>query len=1197
MIKPTRITNVLLFLLLLQALNLQAQLQTNKGKDFWICFPKHTPSGAQLARMVLYISSGCDSVRGTIRVNNYVDSFKTTSAETFIEKEIPFNIAYMNEENTVSNKGIHISANSKLTVYAHIYAGVRSASYMALPEQYFGNHYFSMNYTQRSTNGSSSQFQVIASEANTRIRITPRIGTLVLPAFVIDLPNAGNSYQYTSSGDLSGSQIESIAGPDGICKNIAVFSGSSGTSILSANCNGPDSYDPLVQQLYPAMYWGNNYLLAPFSQNPAGYHVRVIASENNTAVLFNGVQQATLQKGESYPPVNSPQIPVQGDLSVDADKPVSVAQYLLSSACNNSNNGDPDMVLAVPILNYPRVRSVYTTTRQNIASQSIKVVMPTAVRDSFMVNGNFINTGWTASQSNPGFSYNNIPMPVTNQSVKLATGIKSLFNFDAQVYGLGDAESYVYSASVGLPVPFLSVNDKITQFVNRDEGFTGRVCKDEQFKLRLYSPFPVDMINWDLVQLGGPVLETSPNLVDFGYFGGKYFWIYEIQTLVAGNTAGEYTVYASFSGTYPGQCKRSFITEIRIQVLDKPVVQIGVSHNRCLKDSVQFSGLVAPCVPPANDCKSAYSCAWADIDSWQWDFGDGTYGSGQTPYHFYNAPGIYTVKLFTTNKANCPIDVVTRQIIIDTLSKANFGASAPYCEKQRIVLTDSSRFFNITDTLKEWHWNLGDGTVFTRTDSARFEHTYSDTGWYTVSLVVKTKYGCMSDTLKKAVYVSAVPEVKFGFTNACQNDPFVQFTDSSTIKDKTESSFSYLWTFGDPAATPSNPDTAIIKNPQHQYTLAGTFPVSLTVTSAAGCRFKKDSVITISSAVAAVDFTVSSANQFCSEAPVLLTNLSSIVPGNINKLKIYWDALNNINDVTLDSIPFASANYQHQYNFFNNTPDRKDYTIKLEVASGQTCSTGLSKIITLHAMPLVQFNPPAGICRDTPYVLVTSAAETTNLSGTGNYFGPGITPAGLFDVNNSSPGIYRLGYAFASNAGCTDTAYANMEVFATPTVNAGPDIVLPDDYFHTFNIQTTGSVSTYLWSPPLYLNSTMTRNPTITRPANDVLYTVKVTSANGCEATDKIFVKVTKGIAIPNTFTPNNDGINDLWLIDNLAGYSNCTVQVFTRTGQKVYESRGYKNPWNGLYKGKKLTTDTYFYIIELNNGSRGITGYVQIVR
>ena len=101
----------------------------------------------------------------------------------------------------------------------------------------------------------------------------------------------------------------------------------------------------------------------------------------------------------------------------------------------------------------------------------------------------------------------------------------------------------------------------------------------------------------------------------------------------------------------------------------------------------------------------------------------------------------------------------------------------------------------------------------------------------------------------------------------------------------------------------------------------------------------------------------------------------------------------------------------------------------------------------------------------------------------------------------------------------------------------------------------------------------------------------------GCQLSDDVFVKLLKFPAIPNTFTPNGDGINDQWRIDYLNSYPDNRVQIFTRAGNLIFESRGYNTPWDGTFKGKPMPFDTYYYIIEPGNGRDPITGYVTIIK
>lgn len=85
--------------------------------------------------------------------------------------------------------------------------------------------------------------------------------------------------------------------------------------------------------------------------------------------------------------------------------------------------------------------------------------------------------------------------------------------------------------------------------------------------------------------------------------------------------------------------------------------------------------------------------------------------------------------------------------------------------------------------------------------------------------------------------------------------------------------------------------------------------------------------------------------------------------------------------------------------------------------------------------------------------------------------------------------------------------------------------------------------------------------------------------------------------SVTNCITPDDDGINDKWLIDELANYPNCKVWVFDRSGSQVFYSEGYTQPWDGKFDGKNLPTGSYYFLIDYGDGSNFRKGTITLLK
>jgi len=120
------------------------------------------------------------------------------------------------------------------------------------------------------------------------------------------------------------------------------------------------------------------------------------------------------------------------------------------------------------------------------------------------------------------------------------------------------------------------------------------------------------------------------------------------------------------------------------------------------------------------------------------------------------------------------------------------------------------------------------------------------------------------------------------------------------------------------------------------------------------------------------------------------------------------------------------------------------------------------------------------------------------------------------------------------------------------------------------------------------------------RPTVTTTYTLTGTNSSGCSETQTFTVTVLDDLAkikATNILTPNNDGYNDKWVIDNIDVYPENDVKVFDKAGRIVYTKKGYDNSWDGQMNGTALNEGTYYYVIDFGQGKRKIRGYITVIR
>ncbi len=216
-----------------------------------------------------------------------------------------------------------------------------------------------------------------------------------------------------------------------------------------------------------------------------------------------------------------------------------------------------------------------------------------------------------------------------------------------------------------------------------------------------------------------------------------------------------------------------------------------------------------------------------------------------------------------------------------------------------------------------------------------------------------------------------------------------------------------------------------------------------------------------------------------------------------------------------------------------------------------------------------------------PGQCLTTGMPLTRLRGSpagGVFGGPGVT-GDQFDATRAGPGVHRLTYT-RSGSGCGQGQAVRLAVVQpAPVVSLGGTLNL----WQGNSVRLPGSQQAgyrYEWSPPLALDDPTKANPTA-RPEKTTRYTLGVKDPVGCIGTDTLLIRVLSRIWIPDAFSPNGDGLNDVWELRGIEAYPDVRVTVFDRWGSIVFYSEGYRTAFTGWHQSTQLAAGVYTYLIQ----------------
>ncbi|MEP6747256.1 MAG: PKD domain-containing protein [Bacteroidota bacterium] len=547
---------------------------------------------------------------------------------------------------------------------------------------------------------------------------------------------------------------------------------------------------------------------------------------------------------------------------------------------------------------------------------------------------------------------------------------------------------------------------------------------------------------------------------------------------------------------------------------------------------------------------------------YQWSFGDGVTSTDYYPSHAYTNPGQYTVTLVALNPSTLCSDTVSQTIKVLNFAPAFTLNSTVVTGKCPPVLV---RFINNSINYTSVTWDFGDGIT---ADNLNYpSHVYEKPGKYIVTLYV---YGVSG---LKATYTDSVI-VKLPAAVLRTDTSDVCIGGKANLSASLSNAQTYLWDFGD-----GNLSAFTDSNMAHIYNTAGVYKPAIIVTDVNGCS-------TLTPLSVNINVHPNPVINFSPAQPVVCKGGSLQI--NASGGSVYeWTPSSGLNNSAIAS-PIASPDV--------NTV----YTVSVKDNIGCTNKAVLNVTV---AQPFTLKAPPdAAICYGKSIQLPVTGASSYNWIN---------NTTGLSNTQSADPVALPLTTTSYTVRGTdqyncfTDTAQVTVKVFPLPVVIAGPDQEVQLATPVQLTAQTDNDIIKWHWSPSNYLNCPDCSSP-VSTPLAQTAYTVSVTNKNGCVASDTIVIKVQceeSTVRIPNAFTPNNDGNNDVFMIKGISIIKH--LVIFGRWGEKVFERSNFiagdrSSCWDGTYKGNPSTAGSYVYYAEMQCPSGGefmLKGSVVLIR
>jgi len=596
------------------------------------------------------------------------------------------------------------------------------------------------------------------------------------------------------------------------------------------------------------------------------------------------------------------------------------------------------------------------------------------------------------------------------------------------------------------------------------------------------------------------------------------------------------------TGVAPGE--GVYVVTVQVEEIRNGVVI--ATQRKDLQIRITACTIAAASMPPDYMlCKNSQTITLANlstsplITSTTWEL---TNNKGLTVFNSNEAvasytfadTGVYTVKLVINRSQQCADSTISQAYV--------FPGFKPDINVNGICFTRPTQFLDASVTaygqVNSWEWNFGDGTGSDVSSQPSPTYTYQSMGVKNVQLIATTTKGCRDTTVKNISIVDK-PPLSLAFP-----DTLICIPDALQLQAIGNGVFSW------------SPNTAIMNGNTATPTVHPVTTTYYTVQLDDNGCINRDSVL-----VRVVD-----------HVTLLAMNDTTICQGDTihlhvqsNGLKYNWTPANQVLNAA-EADPWVVTRFNTNY----------------EVTAGiGSCMAKAQIQVTAVPYPVVDAGPDTTIC------FKTNARLQGSTEAERFVWLPAPTLSDLNILNPVASPKTTTAYILSAydNKGCSKPGYDTVVVNVLPQIKpfAGRDTAVVVNQL--LQLQASGG-KTYKWVPATSLSNPAIANPTAiyNTPSMGIAYKVLVYNEALCVDSAYIKVKVFKtlpAVFVPNAFTPNSDGRNDL-LRPIAVGMARIDYfEVFNRWGQLVFRTSGNEHGWDGTIGGKIQPTGTYVWMVK----------------